>query len=98
MKSLNEELINSVNEKFKMVMAQREEILTAFVAKYGMQPEEIIQVEWRKSSTQTFWFIQHKESMKCCTCENYIKADDKRDFTEKFMEQHFGAEDKKVYD
>ncbi|WCL51489.1 hypothetical protein [Leptospira sp. GIMC2001] len=31
-------------EKFRKVLEQREEILTAFIAKYGCQPEELEQV------------------------------------------------------
>ena len=48
-------------EKFKQVMAQREEILTTFVAKYGCHPNELCQVEWRKSPTETVWYVKLKE-------------------------------------
>lgn len=42
-----------VYEKVRQVMARREEILTAFIAKYGHQPDEMVMCE--QPSTGKFW-------------------------------------------
>ncbi len=43
-------------EKYKKVIEQREEILTAFIAKYGCQPNDIIQIEKHISPTEIQWY------------------------------------------
>ena len=43
------------------VIAQREEILRAFIAKYGYQPDEIVQVEQR-TETGWRWYVQRKDA------------------------------------
>lgn len=40
---------------FRKVMAQREEILEAFVAKWGFSPEETVQIIHRTSAGEKFW-------------------------------------------
>ncbi len=59
-------------KKYAMVMEQKEEILTAFIAKYGTNPEDLVCVEWRKSPFETLWFIKTKEQLQCCKCKNFI--------------------------
>jgi len=44
-----------VDKAVTAVMAQREEILRAFVAKYGFQPDEAMQV-----STPNGWYITRR--------------------------------------
>jgi hypothetical protein len=48
---------------WRAVLDQREEILRAFVAKYGCQPDEIMQVEER-SDNQVRWYVTHKTQPK----------------------------------
>ena len=46
-------------ETMEKISAQREEILTAFIAKYGCEPNEVEQVtEFRCDST--VWFVRKK--------------------------------------
>lgn len=47
----------AVDKAVTAVMAQREEILRAFVAKYGFQPDEAMQV-----STPNGWYITRRPS------------------------------------
>ena len=67
------EIVQIALEKYKAVMEQREEILTAFIAKYGIQPEYVCQVEWRKTPFITEWSIQHNSVHFCENCEKLIK-------------------------
>ncbi len=55
-----EDYRKQVLEKMKLVYQQKEEILTAFIAKYGCDPDEIEQVEWKKSLGETIWFVRKK--------------------------------------
>lgn len=48
-------------EKYTQLLQQREEIVIAFIAKYGCQPDEICQVEWRKSPTETVWWVKLRD-------------------------------------
>jgi len=53
--------IKQVADKaFARVMAQREEILEAFVAKYGAGPDQVEQVEQQMKDGSTCWFIRIK--------------------------------------
>ncbi len=63
-------IMDEVNRKLASVMQQREEILTAFVAKYGCQPDELIQIEWRKSRTETIWFVKPRDIYVCDKCKS----------------------------
>ena len=56
-----EEIQKSYMEKYKQILAQREEILTAFIAKYGCEPDDLCQVEWRKSPTETIWYVKPRD-------------------------------------
>jgi predicted transcriptional regulator len=42
----------------RRVMDQREEILGAFVAKYGFEPERAVQIEQRMRDGTTRWFVR----------------------------------------
>lgn len=59
-------------KKYEMVMEQKEEILTAFIAKYGINPEDIIQIEWKKSPYETVWYVGHKDEITCLKCKCLI--------------------------
>jgi hypothetical protein len=58
--SITEEFEKIWLNTYEKVLNQREEIITAFIAKYGIPPDQIIQVEWRKSETETIWFLRPK--------------------------------------
>jgi hypothetical protein len=55
MKELSEQLSERVSQAFERVTAQREEILEAFIAKYGCGPDELIQVEQRTENGWRWW-------------------------------------------
>lgn len=42
------------------VMSQREEILAAFIAKYGFEPERAVQIEQRQADGTSRWFVQRR--------------------------------------
>lgn len=42
----------------KKIMEQREEILEAFVAKYGFEPEEAVQVEFKTPNGSNGWMVR----------------------------------------
>jgi len=65
--NLKAEVLAESRKKHKEVMDQREEIMTAFMAKYQCQPDEIVQVEWRKSVSELLWFLVRKSD--CIYCE-----------------------------
>ena len=55
------ELVNTLTrETINKVMLQREEILTAFIAKYGCEPDEIVQVV-TLTPTGSTWTIERKK-------------------------------------
>lgn len=58
---LTESIRNLAYERYKMVMEQREEILTAFIAKYGMHPDEVEQIE-QYTSEGIVWSVRKKGS------------------------------------
>jgi hypothetical protein len=45
-------------------MAQREEVLSAFVAKYGWQPEEVVQVMRIDPNGSVEWYVRRREKEK----------------------------------
>jgi len=55
MKELSEQLSERVSQAFERVTAQREEILEAFIAKYGCGPDGLIQVEQRTENGWRWW-------------------------------------------
>jgi hypothetical protein len=50
----------AVDKAFARVMAQREEILEAFIAKYGADPDQVEQVEQRMEDGSVRWFVRQK--------------------------------------
>lgn len=59
----NNMLIRALREqamaRYTTILEQREEILSAFIAKYGIEPNEIEQVE-RQDENETIWFVRRK--------------------------------------
>jgi len=54
-----ESLMEEFKKQYKQVLEQREEILKAFVAKYGCEPDEIVQVhQWKEGSSR--WYVEKK--------------------------------------
>lgn len=47
-----------VRRTVEEVMSQREEILRAFIAKYGFEPDQAIQIEQKMPDGTTHWFIR----------------------------------------
>ena len=45
-------------------LAQRDEVLAAFIAKYGFQPEDVIQVEQRQPDGTSTWRIERRPGPK----------------------------------
>lgn len=66
--------------KYKEIMDQREEILFAFVAKYGCGPDELIQIEQRMNDGSTKWYLTTDDHTKSSIAYNkgftdgYLKA------------------------
>ena len=54
-----ESLMEEFKKQYKQVLEQREEILKAFVAKYGCEPDEIVQVhQWKDGASR--WYVEKK--------------------------------------
>jgi len=53
-------LQDAAYQKMREVMAQREEILTAFIAKYGFEPDEIVQVLKQHGDGTQEYFVRQK--------------------------------------
>jgi hypothetical protein len=49
------DLSDRVNQELERVAAQREEILEAFIAKYGCGPDDLVQVEQRTEDGCRWW-------------------------------------------
>lgn len=59
--------INTILDVYlKQAMAQREEILLAFVAKYGCHPDEIQQVELKYPDGKITWHVEKKVKLDQC--------------------------------
>jgi|SRR6185312_1875692 len=58
---------------YQKAMEQREEILTAFIAKYGCQPDEMEQVELRHKDGGIIWCVRKR----CSTMEGRITRSEK---------------------
>jgi hypothetical protein len=54
-----DELMALAKDRITKVMAQREEILEAFVAKYGFDPDHVIQLERRSDDGRHAWHVIH---------------------------------------
>lgn len=67
------EVWNDFREKKRQVMEQREEIMTAFFAKYQCEPEDMVQIEEKLSATQAAWYVVHKKHVIFCQrCKDVI--------------------------
>jgi len=53
-------IVQAADKAIASVMAQREEILEAFVAKYGADPEQVEQVEQRMGDGSIRWSVRLK--------------------------------------
>ena len=51
-------IIQAADKVIACVMAQREEILEAFIAQYGAEPHQVEQVEQRMEDGSVRWFIR----------------------------------------
>lgn len=54
----NNDFSKILNDTLTRIMGQREEILTAFVAKYGCQPERVVQIEQTDEVGNTYWYVR----------------------------------------
>lgn len=53
---------SKVETKLKEAREQKEEILTAFLAKYGYEPDEVMQVEQHNPDGSITWFVRKREN------------------------------------
>lgn len=53
-------VIEAADRAIVRIMGQREEILEAFVAKYGADPDEVEQVEQQMADGSIRWFVRIK--------------------------------------
>jgi len=49
-----------VRQTVDSVIAQREEVLRAFIAKHGFEPDRAIQIEQRMRDGTTRWFVRRR--------------------------------------
>lgn len=49
-----------VRQKVEEVLGQREEVLRAFIAKHGFEPDRAIQIEQRMPDGTTRWFVRRR--------------------------------------
>lgn len=59
-------------ETVKKIYAQREEILTAFVAKYGCEPDQVEQVLEMQPTKMIFYVQKRRPDPKCSRCKKHI--------------------------
>jgi hypothetical protein len=52
------DLQDIVREKMEMIFAQREQILTAFIAEFGFLPVRAVQVEVKQPDGTSAWFVR----------------------------------------
>lgn len=62
-KALNGAINQAALKVMQMVMEEREQILHAFVAKYGFEPDECVQVEFRTKDGQHGWCVRRREDV-----------------------------------
>lgn len=55
-----DELTNAVKVLLDQIFSQREEIMTAFIAKYGCEPDECEQVIISDRENTIRWFVRKK--------------------------------------
>lgn len=47
-------------QKARQLMLQREEVMEAFVAKYGFEPERFVQVSHNKADGSYEWYVRRR--------------------------------------
>lgn len=60
---LGAQLALAAKKLHKEVMAQRNEIIQAFIAKYGYEPEDCMQVQKKRNDGGWEWFVCHKDDI-----------------------------------
>lgn len=66
------EVWKEANSKYKEVIAQREEIMAAFAAKYGCEPDDMVQVEQRNDNTLLWFVVRKQDCIYCSRCQEAI--------------------------
>lgn len=56
----NDDYKQLINSRIKAIVDQQEEILIAFIAKYGCEPEEIEQVEVEHPNSGRTWYVRKR--------------------------------------
>ena len=56
--AMNVDLKISLEEMLKEIGSQREEILRAFIAKHGFEPDRAIQIERRMPDGTSTWYVR----------------------------------------
>lgn len=51
-------LTRCIDDYIRNIIAQREEVLSAFVAKYGWEPERTVQVTRTMPTGETHWYVR----------------------------------------
>lgn len=51
-------IVKLTQDRIRHIYGQREEILTAFIAKYGYEPDRLVQCEERTSNGMTRWYVR----------------------------------------
>jgi DNA-directed RNA polymerase alpha subunit len=67
LEKLKLEVMSEAKRRYQEVLALREEIMTAFIAKFQCEPDEMVQVQWQKSASEMLWFLVRKSD--CIYCE-----------------------------
>ncbi len=55
---ISQALRATIKEQTERILSQREEVLSAFIAKYGCDPDQIEQVEVQNQDGTTTWFLR----------------------------------------
>ncbi len=54
-------LVKQVNERYKIIMKKREQIVEAFIAETGLKPSECEMVEKRCLDNRIVWYIRKRK-------------------------------------
>lgn len=58
--TLSENFQQLAFEKMRFIAEQREEILVAFIAKYHLEPEDVIQIEQHMDDGSIRWHVEKR--------------------------------------
>ena len=58
---LMREHIDRVRKLYEGIMEQREEIITAFLAKYNLEPKDVVQITQPQMDGTMRWWVERKE-------------------------------------